>query len=208
MKLVMGGKIGTTDTWSVGLAFKVLTGGVPTSADMNGFCNAAATLWATDFWDHASGAKANLNATTDWSFCRGYYYPGGSSVSTVSGTKAITADPGTYSTSQIPPQCATVVSLHTGFTGRTNRGRIYLPAIVGLLAGGQSSTSVGASWATQVAQFLTHMNGTSVGAFTFNACIGTGTCPVLTEVAIDSIVDTQRRRRDKQVAAGKSVVAI
>jgi len=207
-KVVFAGKIGTTDTWSIGFAFKVVTGGVPTAADCNGIAAAALVLFLTDFWNHTGGGAAELNPTTSLDIARCYYYPGGSTVATVSGATASVPVVGVYTATQIPPQCATVASLYTGNTGRHNRGRVYLPAIAPLLGGGQTSTAVTSNWTTYIAQFLTHMNSATTGAFTYNACIGTQLCPSITRVQIDTIVDTQRRRRDKQVAAGKYSVAV
>lgn len=207
-KVVFGGPIGTTDTWSVGFAFKVVAGGVPTTADCNGIAAAATLLFSNDFWTHAAGGAANVNATTGFAQTKVYYYPGGSTVATVSGATTYSNIPGTYTTSQLPPQCSIVASLHTGLTGRQNRGRVYLPSIVPMLAGGQASSSASSSWTTQIAQFLTHMNAATTGAFTYNACVGTGICPSITSVSIDTVVDTQRRRRDKQVPVARYSVAV
>lgn len=196
VKVVVGGKVAAVDTWSNGFAFKVLTGGTPAAADMNGLAAGAATLYATDFWDATAGPKSQLPSTTDWSFIRTYYYPGGSSVATVSGTHVLTPDPGTASLA-LPPQVALVASLETGFTGRANRGRVYLPCPANNLLTGRIAGSTVTNWAPLLATFLRHMNAISVGAFTFDACIGTALCPTITTVVINDVADTQRRRRDK-----------
>lgn len=203
----MGGKIGSTDTWSCGFAFQV-SGGVPSNADMNGIASGFSTLFATDFWDHANGLKTYVNLTTDWSKCNTYYYPAGSTVATVSGTVTLTADPGTNGTQQIPPQCAMVATLKTGLTGRQNTGRVYLPSPASLSTNGQILGTYTDYLATQLAQWLTDCNSATVGPLSFNACVGTGNTPHITTVVIDTVVDTQRRRRDKQIAAHKSSHAV
>lgn len=207
VKIVFGGTIGTTDTWSVGFNFASGTG-TPSASDMNGAAAAAATLFATDVWDHTSGWKSQVNTTTIWKTCNAYFIPANSAVATVSGTVALTPDPGVNTTSFIPPQCALVVSLHTGLTGRRNSGRVYMPAVPALTTNGQVTSAVITNLAPLVAQFLTHMNSATTGPLTYNACIGTGNCPSITSTSLDSIVDTQRRRRDKQVAAAKVVATV
>lgn len=207
VKVVFGGKMQTYDTWSIGLAFKV-AGGTPSEADMNGIANGFSVLWATDVWDASGGLKSLVNTTTDWSKCQTYYYPAGSNVATVVGTKVITPDPGTFVTTQIPPQLAMVVTLKTGFSGRRFTGRVYLPGGGGISTNGQIGGGTVSGLATKMAQFLSDCNDATVGALSFNACIGTGNTPLITEVVMDSVFDTQRRRRDKQVANSKSVAPL
>lgn len=207
VRITMGGKVGTTDTWSTTQAFQV-HGGVPSAADMNGIANAAALLWAADLWDLATfGYKTYVPPTTDWSLCKTYYYPAGLAVATESGSKAITPDPGT-NVGFCPPQIALVVSLHTGFAGRRNRGRAYLPTPCNLTTNGHTSSAVTSHTATNFAKYLTDVNAMTVGSLSFNACIGTFNAPILTSVSVDDVVDTQRRRRDKQVATVTSTATI
>lgn len=199
VKVVMGGTIAGNDSWSTSTSL-IVTGGTPSAADMNGIANGAATLFATSFWDVASsGWKSAVAASTIWSTCKTYYYPAGSDTATVSGSKALTPDPGTNVTG-IPPQCSLVISLLTGFPGRQMRGRNYLPAACNITATGRQTST----WVTNASQhwaaYLDGLNSMTVGSLSFNACIGTHNCPVITQVRVDDIIDTQRRRRDKQVA--------
>jgi len=207
VKVVMGGKIGTTDTWSCGFAFQ-LSGGPPSVADMNGIAAGFSTLWATDVWDHASGWKANVGSNTDWSKCTTYYYPASSPTAALTGTVALTPDPGTASTGYLPPQVALVVSLHTGLAGRRNSGRVYMPAPYSVGSNGQIGSAVLSGLGGFVATWLTHCNAATVGALSFNACIGTGSTPHITSTTVDSVFDTQRNRRSKMVAASKVVSTV
>jgi hypothetical protein len=198
VKIVVGGAIATTDRWSCGFAFRV-SGGTPSAADMNGIASGFATIFATDFWDHTNGGKVDSPTTTSWDKCSTYFYPAGSATSTISGTVVLTPDFGSTAGVFIPPECAIVASLHTGFTGRQNRGRLYLPCPTQLVANGQLASTVCTNWATQIAQVYTHWNSATVGALAFDGCIGTGETPIVTKVTIDSVVDSQRRRRNKQI---------
>lgn len=201
VKIVMGGFVGSTDRWTTSNSFQV-TGGVPVAADMNGLANAAATNWATDFWDLAThGFKVYCNNTCSWDLCKTYYYPGGSASATVVGSKTITPDFGSNASLFHPPQVAIVVSLQTGFAGRNNRGRNYLPAGGNNISPGRINATTVTDIATTYASYLTSMNSTTVGALSFNACIGTGSTPHITAVSVDNVFDTQRRRRDKQVSS-------
>jgi len=67
---------------------------------------------------------------------------------------------GTGSGDGLPPQCAWVTTLYTGFSGRTKRGRFYLGGLPeSLQAGGTwnsaSVTSYQTQWGTQLAQYGT-----------------------------------------------------
>ena len=206
--VIMGGIIGTVDTWTTKISYAV-TGGVPSQADMNGIASGFATLWAVDFWDTTTvGMKANVNSTTSWNLCKTYYYPAGATVATVSGLVSLTNDPGTAGAAPAPPQCAIVASLHTAFSGRKNRGRCYMPSIVPYVGVGAITPTQALRIATQFRLFLHDTNSATVGALSFNACIGTGSLPSVTSVVVDTVVDTQRRRRDKQTSSGTAVVAV
>jgi len=206
--IIMGGKVGTTDTWTTKISFAT-TGGTPSNADMNGIAAGASTIWAADVWDPAVvGWKPNVNATTDWSLCKTYFYPAGSTIATVSGVKILVSDPGTAGAAAVPPQAAAVMSLHSAFAGRTKRGRCYMPSVTPLSGVGAFSTSQALRMATQFRLFLSDWNSATVGALSFNACVGTGNLPKVTFVVVDTIVDTQRRRRDKQISTATASVAV
>lgn len=195
----MGGTLNGTDTWSTATA-AVVSGGTPSPADMNGIANAASVLFATEFWTSPSnGWKHEVSTTTAWSTCKTYFYPAGSTVSTVSGVKALTADFGTLVTG-IPPQCALVFSLLTGFPGRKMRGRNYLPSTNRITSAGHAITTAVTNASTLWANYLSAINDMTTGPLSFNVCVGTGDCPAITSVKVDDVIDTQRRRRDKQTS--------
>lgn len=200
VKVVVGGVIGTSDRWSTATALKV-TGGTPSVADMNGIANGAAVLFATDFWDFAAtGYKQFMSTTTSWDEMKTYFYPAGSSAATVSGFKTITPDFG-ITTIYEAPQVALVASLETGLAGRKNRGRNYLPAGGTNIAPGRALPGIVTALSVRWAAYITALNAMTVGALSFKVCIGTGSTPLVTDVRVDNILDTQRRRRDKQVAS-------
>lgn len=207
--LIMGGKIGNVDTWSTKFSFQI-HGGIPSAADMNGIANGFATLFAVDFWDGSggSGYKSLLRPDIDWHTCKTYYYPAGSTVATISGFKTITPDPGTAASGAVPPQCAVVFSYQTGLAGRRNRGRSYLPCVAALTSPGALTAAQALTIATSMRLFLHDTTTATVGALSFTPCVGTGSLPAITAVAVDTVIDTQRRRRNKQVSTGTAVVAL
>jgi hypothetical protein len=98
------------------------------------------------------------------------------------------------------PQVALVASLRTASFGRSYRGRIYLP-IDGVLPGadGQVTSATCTAAANAVAAFLT---ATSAGGPP-TASVGSFTKSLMTpinSVIVDSVADTQRRRRDQFVS--------
>lgn len=109
---------------------------------------------------------------------------------------------GTGGTTQaLPDQVALVITLLTGYSGRRNRGRIYMPMQASTITNGQISTTnvdnISAWWK---------------GLFdAWNAHLGTQKLVVLSQIRgdgkpivsleVDSKLDIQRRRADKVVPA-------
>jgi hypothetical protein len=135
-----------------------------------------------------------------------YYYNGGSTAALQAQNSGINT-PGTSAAAQLPDQCALVVSLLTGIPGRTKRGRLYLPPMsAGLMNGnGQLSSATCTTVAAAMAAFFNGIRTSANGAQPVVASATAGTKTPLTSVRVDSIVDTQRRRRNKIIPAASIV---
>lgn len=106
-----------------------------------------------------------------------------------------------------PAQIALVVSLRTGGFGRSARGRVYLPAnALACTANGNATAAACLNTANAVSAYLGGMHSgpdqPSVASHK------TGHLEKITKVIVDSVPDTQRRRRDKIVSVAGSTVAV
>lgn len=136
-----------------------------------------------------------------------YTYPTGGTHAATAVNSPVTLA-GTGATRLLPNQCAMVVSLRSPFAGRNNRGRFYLPTTAGGLT--QANTSQFASTQTSgqaaaVANFLSHMNGASFANLdgeSLRPCVSSrASSALISSVVVDSVIDTQRRRRNKVTPA-------
>lgn len=105
------------------------------------------------------------------------------------------------------PQSTVVASLRSGTAfGKANYGRSFLPHTLMPLAdvSPYASTARAAVASLGIQQWITRVNA-SFAAFTFpakvaimsNADVGPGTTKTVTRVAVDTLNDTQRRRRNR-----------
>lgn len=117
--------------------------------------------------------------------------------------------PGTSAYAHLPNQCAVTVSLHTEAAGRSARGRVYLPInSYGLGPGGQLPSDVLLKLATSMSNLIHLINGDVTPAKAVVYSQKHGTSHPITAVKIDSKVDIQRRRANRQAATGQAVVVV
>jgi hypothetical protein len=125
----------------------------------------------------------------------------GKVVATAFGTATFTATGGTTG---LPQQCAEVITMRTALAGPSFRGRMYLPPV--------TITALGAGGILVTANVTTILNAY---ANAFIALIADGGSPgvwsdthktftPITQVEVDNIIDTQRRRAKKQTGARQS----
>lgn len=169
-----------------------------TQAEMDHFAEAVWSAFKTNFL--TTGVKAGWPNVTTWTGVKAYLLgAGGAAVLTAVSTSASQA--GTASTSPCPDQCALVVTQLTGVPGRSHRGRAYLPGpATGALVAGQLNTPTPATvaaaymaWLQAVADEATTPAVASVLSSTLSSA------GHITFVRVDSRLDVQRRRGDKQV---------
>lgn len=209
IKFVLGGHINGSQSWSVGIWAGVSTTGTPTAANLDSFLttweSSAIAMWLTvRSRNLAAVVQDNTSA---------YFYPVGSNVATLVAHHTQTASPGTGSQGSSPRQ-SLVVSLLTGAAGRSRRGRIYLPFTgIGSTATLQAATADVDAITNAVATLFTAMK-TMSGAPAWGNCPPrvrsnkTSTGYIVTSVAGNSLIDTQRRREDKLAAAYTKTVTI
>lgn len=105
----------------------------------------------------------------------------------------------------LPDQCALVVRLNTAVAGRSATGRIYVPLTrYNVQAGGQLDVSqtgpIAAWWAQLLHDWNTLCSPGHVGVLSQK----NGTYQSATSVVVDSRVDIQRRRANRQAPLFKS----
>lgn len=129
---------------------------------------------------------------------RVYSYPTGGPNATYVGTAPL-SEAGS-GTSTCPNQVAVCVTLETGLAGRRNRGRVYLPAThPGTLVAGQLGSATVTAVALFMQKFLQNVNsgvGQPVVVLSQVASLAND----VTVVRIDSRLDIQRRRANRQPA--------
>jgi hypothetical protein len=119
--------------------------------------------------------------------------------------------PGTNSP-VMPPQCASVYSLRTNTPGASGRGRLYWPTVGVQLDGtGRIDATTRTAYTTAMKAYLAAIQAALATAFPtigFDLAVRsktTHTTPHVTRMQLGSVVDTQRRRRDKLTEAYTTV---
>lgn len=169
--------------------------GAPTPADLSAV--------AVDTWNFVeTGLFPNLShdillrevVTTDLSTATGaqYTYAPDSTTAGEQGTRAL------------PNECAFCVSLHTASRGRSARGRIYIPAIpaASMVDANNLSSSLVTLLVAAVQSYIDTIAGDSrqlvIVSYVADGAPRPGGpvyFPVLSAVATDSVIDSQRRRK-------------
>lgn len=150
----------------------------------------------------AAYVSAGVTLTT----IRGYQYQGGSQAAVSAQITSVRAP--ASAGLLLPNQIAVVTSLRTGIPGRAARGRMYWPvnATPALTTGFFS-----AACATDLANGLATAFGTfnSQGFGKISVCSPrTSAMHEVTQVRVDKVFDTQRRRRDKLIDPAPAIAAV
>lgn len=149
----------------------------------------------------SAGNLAYFPSTTSWLQVTGYYYAGGSTAALTS-IAPVAGKTGTSGGSALPNQCCEVVTLQTGVPGRSHRGRVYLPGVsTGNMVNGQVATSVVTALATGYQTFLQGVRDFPTYGLPPVVCSPrTSAMYDITTIRVDSRVDIQRSRANKQAA--------
>lgn len=195
--VVFGGDLPGGERWQSGFW---VSGAVPADA---GVATANADLWWAQLTAaDASGAMrvtfTHAGSSVSMRYVRVYPYPSGGPIAPYVGehTGSIIG----ASTDTLPNQCALVVTLRTALSGRRHRGRMYLP-VTGLplgSSGGQANTAhvteIADAWGTCFSDW--NASGDN-GKIVVVSPTGSSFSPVTT-VSVDTRIDIQRRRANKQ----------
>lgn len=199
-KVVFGGHLNTSDSWECGFW---VHGSEPTS---QAEATATAALWAGQLMstDDSGALRITLTAYASadvlLEYVKVYSYPTGGPVATYIGEHLFT-NTGGSGARVLPNQCAVVVSERTGFAGRRYRGRMYIPiGRTGSGGDGQLAAAavdqIATAWALCFHDWdASGDNGTVVVVST----VGSLFTPV-SQILVDTKVDIQRRRANKELA--------
>lgn len=195
IKTVIGGTIGAQEIFAFG--FQLDGSNVSGQVDLDGVNGACVAALTNNFLVSATLDLFAQAVTFD--SVRNYLYTGGTTASLVSESTGINKHSAVAQVA-LPNQCAVVVTLETGTPGRSHRGRAYLPPvnINALRQDGQLLSSACTQLANSFASMLKalHDDPAPVGRPVV-ASATKGSMTTVNQVRVDSIVDTQRRRRNK-----------
>lgn len=195
-RLVLGGPTAFGDTWSVGLAVRT------TSAMSQGTLEAWLAGIADDVkasyytagsncWGAAAAVETRL------AYMAAYHYDGSTPTAQFTARYEWSSPIQGSGSSAGPGYVAMCCSLLTGSAGRSNRGRIYVPAEAAGYASGQFGASVVDTVGAGVRDLIDHINGSTIGGEAATVIIAGKNGPIdVSRVRVDSIPDTQRPRFD------------
>lgn len=193
----MRGHMASAQTWSVGLSVEFTA--EPSIGDLGTWLAAREADVAT--WWNAALAGDNSTDVTLTVLTADLFPPTVTTASFGVRHDMVTPLSGGSSTASLPTQLAVVASLRTALPGRRKRGRIYMPVTVAAHMSAHQMTSADANaLADATAALLTAINASSAGSAGAQCVVavpGTGPSTAITFVVVDSVVDTQRRRRDQ-----------
>lgn len=150
-----------------------------------------------------------ITTTSGYDNLRVYGYPTGGPTAVSVGVAAIASGAGTGTGQSNPNQVSIVATLRTALAGRRNRGRMYLPANAANIISGQLSSAQCTSLATAVAAFFTDINSNAAGPQKVQVVSITGSVSNdVTDVSVDSKLDIQRRRANRQAATSFATHAV
>lgn len=203
--LVFEGNLPGGEIWQTGIWFSDT--GVTDVTSLQTWLDAVAVLFGAT--GTSSGVTSMLTALaglgTTWTEARAYHYAGGSAPSDYSAAYTL-ATPKTGSGSNLPDQLCCVVTLNTGFAGRRNRGRMYFPAnasttyaSTGQIDSGNAGTAA-IDWGTVLTAVKAAGHGTPVVVSRV-----AGSARPITQVAVDTRADIQRRRANRQAITARIV---
>lgn len=168
----------------------------------------AVATYLNAHWADVGSPTSHLSAGGQYELVTVYSYPSGGPDASYVGTAALTGGSGT-GTQSYPDQCSMCVSLHTGLSGRTHNGRMYIPYLAGgALSAGQIGSSLLNNYATWWKTTFDGINSAVSPGFTVVLSQKLGTAQRVTSLSIDSRMDIQRRRADREVVSYKATATL
>jgi hypothetical protein len=200
VRLVHKGTLSGVQSFSFGVMLRAPSD--PTQGSLDTFVAGCKTAFNT-YASSAGGLTSFISSTDTYNAMRAYFYPANTSHASLESGTTLAQTGSAVRT--LPFQCALVVSLRSSVPGRQGRGRYYLPlSIAAQLAAGQVTSSNLASLGTLSAAYLHALQNVPfdpVNGATCVVAVASLLAPrpslTITSLVIDSVVDTQQRRRDK-----------
>ena len=213
VKVVMKGLIGTGQTWSAGVFLHVVTGEDPPTHAFLLEAGSGVNDAVVNYWEDTPRSINNGNCQcTGWAM---YAYGSTSTTSVAVNEYEFGGPIGGEGSASLPNLTAMVQSLRTDVSGRSYRGRMYLPATgATLTSDGHFTNAQCTGMALATSKYLTALGtaltptGGGTGATPVVASFTKSICTEITQVLVDDIPDTQHRREDKLGAAFTGVAAV
>ncbi len=207
IKCVIKGSMSGAQGWSTSVWVAATID--PLTLDLAQFAGAFQDLAAA--W---AGSVSNYwSTTTQYDGVECYEYPIGSTVATRQAADTPSAPiVGSHSVNLLPTFCSLVQTLRTATSGRSFRGRMYLPYTSDALeTNGQAPANTCTTTATATRDLLQALQDADYSGDGITAqqpvvaSFTKGVTTPITSVFVDSLVDVQHRREDKIGAAHSAV---
>jgi hypothetical protein len=217
LRIIWGGSIGT-DIWRTGIGSTATLTGPDGFGPNNVDCgNLAAAILSTELATWWTALKAKNTSSVSLTDCWVYFYGTGDTVADSVGRATQAAVPGTGTTNVLPLRTCSVVSMRTGAAGRSQRGRAYSPLTgqaldtAGQISPSTATDAIASAWqallqainARSLSTF--HMSGPHFVSVLSRAKWQT---TVITQITVDSMPDSQRRRTNKDTASYTKALTI
>lgn len=198
--VTVGGRMPGNEEWQIGFHLDQGPDGAP-GGDAAAVANSLAPIFQQVF--QTGNIAGALSSGCRAERVSAYYIPANQTRATQVGQAQI--DAVGSGEAKLPNQCAIVCSFRTEDPSRRGRGRVYLPA-VGLTIGtnGQVSSGVANGIAQEMAGLLFQMNSAEYNGLVLGGTSGNS----IDRVLVDSVVDTQRRRRNRMEPATTANVGV
>lgn len=140
----------------------------------------------------------HFNTQSAWTTVTVYHYAAGGTVATYIGRFDLSPATVGNGPRPLPNQCTLVLSLRSGYNGRRNRGRMYLPLTSATLeASGQIDSGTLQQLVPLWAAGFDQIRSQGLGHLSVVSAVGS-TDRIITEILMDSRVDIQRRRANSE----------
>lgn len=201
VKIVLSGNLPGGDRWSTSFWVNPLNAAMD-AVELTNLISSMDTDLAAGGGFYAALASINpAEVTLDT--VTGYQYQG-TSKAAVQAEIPANGLPTHTNAVKLPNQVAAVLSLRTGLPGRARRGRMYIPVLAAaMLTGGKVDTTLVNGLSNGLATSWGTFNSSGNG----KVCVCSQSLSQLiqiTDVIVDNVLDTQRRRRDKVVPTAHS----
>lgn len=206
-RVVMGGAIGSADTWSCGWSFGA--GDFADPADLLAMLTGMTLSCAHWMTTGSPTCGTIISSDTNMIQLRAYYYNAGSHSADAQAEYNLPTLYTGQESAVAATKMACVATLLTGAPGRSGKGRMYIPADGATLSSHQFQGSDVDNVAGATAALLQAFNDAGYMGGLAVACVATKTdLKIINAVRVDSLPDSQRRRQNKLASNHQDQIAI